>query len=359
MQLRHLGRGFVRCGARVSFIVEDVGQKDVEVVDGMDVMRCPFRYFGKSRRYFLSDTLRLVSLVHRLAPDVLLFKTPRSLALSLSAARLGLKTKVVRIMASDSDCDLRFLPLPNMLYLIGSRTIHGTVFQSDAQAALAYRLLGLRGRMIPNIAHRMPDAAEAALQPTHDSSARDIDCLWVGTCNANKCPLDFLGVARALPAARCTMIMAPDSDTNLQQEVASQAVSLANLEYRGFVPYDEVGGFYRRARLVVHTSLREGFPNVFLQAWESGTPVVSTHVDPDHVITRYGLGRVSGCIEKSIDDIRDLLADAGRRAAMGDACRDYLLRTHAPDVVIGKYLEYFRDLGGCEACTVLERAGEV
>jgi len=358
MQLRHIGRGFARRGAHVSFVVEDVGQKDVEVVDGMDVLRCPFRYFGQSWRFFPSDTVRLVSLVHRLSPDMLLFKTPRTLALSLSFAQIGLNTKVIRIMASDSDCDLRFLPLPNMLYLMGSRMIHGTVFQSEAQAALAYRSLRLRGRVIPNIAHGMPTPAGTDSGPSDDASRRDIDCLWVGTCNANKCPLDFLEVVRALPGARFTMIMAPGSDASLQQAITSQAASLVNLDYRGFIPYDRIGEFYRRARLVVHTSLREGFPNVFLQAWECGTPVVSTHVDPDHVITRHGLGRVSGRVIKVIDDVRELLADENQRAAISEACRHYLLSTHSPDAVIDQYLDYFRELGGGAKAAGLEKAGD-
>jgi hypothetical protein len=345
MQLNHLGKGLVQRGARVSFIVEDVGQRDVELVDGMEVVRCPFRYYGQSWRHYATDTCRLIALVRRLTPDVLLFKTPRTLALSLSTVRVCLATKVVRLMASDSDCDLQFWPPPNMLYLLGSQMVHGTVFQSDSQAALARRSLGLQGRVIPNIAHGMPLPAGSDHSLALQAHRRDIDCLWVGTCNANKAPLDFLEVVRACPEARCEMIMAPGSDKALQREVSSQASSLGNLDYRGFVPYRDIGGFYRRSRLVVHTSHREGFPNVFLQAWECGSPVVSIRVDPDGVITRHGLGRVSGSVAGAVADVRELLADESRRAAIGDACLEYLIRTHSPDAVIDQYLDYFKELG--------------
>jgi hypothetical protein len=345
MQLSHLGQGLVRRGARVSLIVEDVGQRDVEHVDGMELLRCPFRYYGASWRYFANDTAILFSLIRRLRPDVLLFKTPRTMALSLSAARVGLSTKVVRIMASDSDCDLQFWPLPNTLYLLGSQMTHGTVFQSDSQAALARRSLGLRGRVIPNIAHGMPTPADNDPSCAIDSSRRDIDCLWVGTCTANKAPLDYLEVVRACPDLRFAMIMAPSSDDALQREVSSQAAILDNLDYRGFIPYRNIGDFYRRSRLVVHTSHIEGFPNVFLQAWQCGSPVVSIRVDPDGVIARHGLGRVSGSVPGVIADVRALLADESRRAAIGDVCREYLIRTHSPDAVIDQYLDYFEELG--------------
>lgn len=141
------------------------------------------------------------------------------------------------------------------------------------------------------------------------------------------------------------MIMAPSSDEALQREVSSQAAILGNLDYRGFIPYRNIGDFYRRSRLVVHTSHIEGFPNVFLQAWQCGSPVVSIRVDPDGVIARHGLGRVSGSVPGVIADVRALLADESRRAAIGDVCRENLIRTHSPDAVIDQYLDYFEELG--------------
>ena len=57
-----------------------------------------------------------------------------------------------------------------------------------------------------------------------------------------------------------------------------QAAELKNLDFRGFVRYEKTHELYWRSRLLIHTSLREGFPNVFLQAWECGTPVVSSCV---------------------------------------------------------------------------------
>jgi len=345
MQLRHLGRGFVQRGADVTFIVGEVGQRAVEHVDGMKVLRCPFRYYGSSWRHFVSDTRHLVSLVRGLSPDVILFKTPRTLAFSLSLVKAGGATKVVRIMAHDSDCDRQFVPVTNVLYLLGARRMDGTVFQSYAQALLAQRRFGIRGRMIPNISHSGGFSHATIVADCDVGHERDIDCLWVGTCDANKLPLEFLKVVRAFPERRFTMIMAPSSDRALWQTIASQAAELKNLDFRGFVRYEETQEFFRRSRLLVHTSLREGFPNVFLQAWECGTPVVSMHVDPDGVIARNELGRVSGSISGVIKDVGELLGDENRRSAFGEGCTAYLTRTHAPHVVVEQYVEYFRELG--------------
>jgi glycosyltransferase involved in cell wall biosynthesis len=344
MQLWHLARSFSQLGASVTFIVDDYGQQPVEIVDGVTLRRCPFRYFGRSLRYYPADTWRLITMVRSLKPDVVLLKTPRTLTLPVALATRGLETQVVRIMAHDSDCDRRFMPPANTLYLLGARLMHGTVFQSQSQARLAGRLLGLKGRVIPNIAHGVASLDGRHSIRTNTGHSKDIDCLWVGTCTRNKAPLDFLEIVRAIPAARCTMIMAPGQDTALQAEVTAQAAGLANLDYLGFVPYANTSDYFERAKILVHTSRREGFPNVFLQAWEHSTTVVSMHVDPDGVIARHGLGKVSGSIGQVIADVSTLHADDSTYSAMRNKCKEYLLATHSPKVIIAQYLDYFKDL---------------
>ena len=338
-QLVHLGRAFAGRGCRTTFVVGDYGQPRELQIDGMTVMRCAFRYFGKSWRYYPGDSLRLIRVIHDLSPDVILLKTPRALTLGLAAATWGTATRVVRIMASDTDCDRAFLPLTNLVYLAGARLTHGTVFQSERQAVLARRNLGLVGRVIPNIAHGLPAAHSSA------SAAKDIDCLWVGTCTANKDPLAFLDFVARAPECRCAMAMAPGRDPALQALVEQRARGLPHLSYLGFVPYRETEALFRRARLVVCTSHSEGFPNVFLQAWEHEAPVVSVHVDPDDVIETKRLGRVTKDAAALANAVRAVLADEPARRGMGAASRKHVLETHSPAVVVSRYLEYFTDLG--------------
>ena len=47
------------------------------------------------------------------------------------------------------------------------------------------------------------------------------------------------------------------------------------MTFHGAVPYRDAGALYSRARVLVNTSDVEGFPNTYLQAWASGTPVVA------------------------------------------------------------------------------------
>lgn len=338
-QLVHLGRTFAARGCSTTFVVGDFGQPAELRFDDLTVVRCPFRYYGTSWMHYPGDSMRLIRLIRCLRPDVILLKTPRSLTLALAVATWGGASRLVRVMASDTDCSCSLWPLPNIAYVLGARLTHGTVFQSERQASLARRNLGLRGRVIPNIAHGAEKSPPVALV------GKDIDCLWVGTCTENKDPLAFLDLVQALPEYGFAMAMAPGRDSGLQQRVLQLASTLPNLSYLGFVPYQETEALFRRARAVVCTSHSEGFPNVFLQAWENGAAVISVHIDPDDVIVKKGLGCVTGSVATLADVVRGLLADESGREAMAEAGRRHVLETHAPSAIVDQYMDYFEALG--------------
>ena len=88
--------------------------------------------------------------------------------------------------------------------------------------------------------------------------------------------------------------------------------ALPNVEYRGQVSPGEASRVIANAALLLSTADGEGFPNTFLQAWAAGTPVVSLVVDPDHIVKRYRLGKISLTVEQAICDIRMLLDSAAR-----------------------------------------------
>jgi len=50
-------------------------------------------------------------------------------------------------------------------------------------------------------------------------------------------------------------------------------------------------------------------PNVFIEAWLTGVPVISLKVDPDGMIHSYPLGRFSQSMDQVLRDVKELVGD--------------------------------------------------
>src|SRR4029077_15894124 len=125
-----------------------------------------------------------------------------------------------------------------------------------------------------------------------------------------------------------------------------QAVDgVPNLKLVQSLPLDEATRLFRAAAVFINTSRAEGFPNTFLQAAASGTPIVSWAVDPDHVLGRYEMGFCAredwSRFEQSV---RLLSRDIALRAKMGRNGQRYVRERHAPAAIAQVYMEIFSAL---------------
>jgi glycosyltransferase involved in cell wall biosynthesis len=94
----------------------------------------------------------------------------------------------------------------------------------------------------------------------------------------------------------------------------------------------------------VCTSDYEGFPNIFLEAWSEGLPIVSTF-DPDGLIAERGLGAVADPhVDSLAARLAKLLESAERWRAASAAARRYYLENHTVDRVMARFEQGFLDV---------------
>ena len=157
--------------------------------------------------------------------------------------------------------------------------------QTTQQLELARQGLGAGARveLIPSFAQ--PSTAST---PAPEPEA----FLWAARLVEYKQPLRYVDLARALPEARFWMVAPWTSDTpeRLLEQLTDAARDTPNLELLPHQWRDKVLELIGRSAAVVVTSSHEGMPNVFLEAWARGVPVISLHFDPDRRITDDGLG---------------------------------------------------------------------
>ncbi|MFQ5644613.1 MAG: glycosyltransferase family 4 protein, partial [Thiogranum sp.] len=200
------------------------------------------------------------------------------------------------------------------------------LFMADAVVAQTEFQQGLFAR---NFSKSSTVIRNVVTLDTAPNVAKEDYVLWVGNSSYRKQPELLPELAKRLPDCKFKMIMSLIGERSTDDFIRDEASKLANLEYVGFVPFHEIGGYYRKAKLLVSTSLSEGFPNTFLQAWQSGTPVASLHVNPDSVLDTFDLGCLSGSMEALAADVGRLMRDENRLAEMGRNALAYVEDFHS------------------------------
>ena len=158
--------------------------------------------------------------------------------------------------------------------------------------------------------------------------------LWVGRGDTFSKRADLcLALARRCPAWPFVVVMNRHEEAAYAQLLSHVPPNVTLIERVSLAVSDQL---YQRARLVINTSMAEGFPNSFLQAGKYGVPVVSLHVDPDGLLNQVGGGVCVG---------GDLAAMAGTIERLMLAGDDYRRMASA----IAKYTAEFHGLPECAA----------
>jgi glycosyltransferase involved in cell wall biosynthesis len=327
---------------RVSMIVADHGQPDGATWQGVRT----FKAFAPGAglpviRFVHPRWTGLVAALSRANADVYYTSCAGGVVgqIAMFCARHG-KRFVFRA-ASDADCKPdaligmgRWYRRDKWLYEHGLRRAAGVLVQSAHQQELMRRNFGVDSEVAGMIVQPGTSALEFA--------GRDIDALWVGNLRRVKRPDVLLSVADSLP--QISFHMAGGTVAGVEhffEKVKAQAASRRNLTFHGAVPYRSVSALYARARVLMNTSDIEGFPNTYLQAWASGTPVVA-FFDPDGVIAREGLGVAVRTPEEMSEAVRRLTRDESGWQAAQQRCLAFIERHYSEDVVLQPYLETFR-----------------
>jgi glycosyltransferase involved in cell wall biosynthesis len=160
---------------------------------------------------------------------------------------------------------------------------------------------------------------------------------WVAMLRQHKRPDLLIEVARKAHALRFVVCGGPtnfDSPPGYGMRIVEGLRRLPNVEFLGQVAPEKAQQVIADAAVLLSTSDGEGFPNTFVQAWSSGTPVVTLKIDPDRIIEKLGLGMVSGSVEVALADINALMDSPTRREEIAFRARRYVSENHNEAAVV-------------------------
>src|SRR3569833_4221583 len=101
----------------------------------------------------------------------------------------------------------------------------------------------------------------------------------------------------------------PGGDPTWCAQLMHSIEATPNLEFLGHRSTAEVNQYLARASVFVNTSVHEGFPNTFVQAWLRDAVVVSLTVNPDGVLDRRAVGIHAQTEDGHGKAVRHLLTD--------------------------------------------------
>ena len=335
-----LARLFASNGYRVSMISFDYGQPDRTVVDGITVYKAFRESAGIPVVRFLHP--RLTTMWRTLGEvDADLYYQRSSAMWTGIIAEFCRRHGKRSIYAGASDRDFEIgqeqilHARDRWLYRRGLARVDRVVAQNPFQLASCRRNHRREALVIPSCYVPPVHAKQSTL--AHDR------VLWVGTIHGYKRPHWFLDIAERLPERRFVMIGGPSiGGERLKpgyfEEVRDRAAKLPNVEFTGFLPLHEVERWFDRARLLVLTSVYEGMPNVFLQAWARGVPTIST-VDVGAPVNTVFADAAQGAAR-----VETLLSDSALWSAMSNESLAYFERNHSAGEVLARYAELFAGL---------------
>lgn len=144
--------------------------------------------------------------------------------------------------------------------------------------------------------------------------------LFVGRLVEGKRPEDAIDAVSRLPEKLDAKLYVV-GDGPMHEDLAARGGDA--VEFLGHVPYDEMPAVYRAGDVLILTSRAEGLPRTVLEAFASGVPVVSSHLEHTAPVVERGgetvpVGNVeglSGALNQVLNE-RDVLGQRGREAAV-------------------------------------------
>jgi Glycosyl transferases group 1 len=175
---------------------------------------------------------------------------------------------------------------------------------------------GIKSILFPNLI----DLAQLPVvsNPTHDNF------IFVGWLDNRKGVADLYNLIEKAPLAIFKIIGPPrDKAGHFYYE---KLKLFNNVSLLGELSHNETLKYIANAKAMINTSRMEGFPNIFIEAWAYGVPVLSLYVDPGSVIEKEDLGEVA-C--GKIDNLLEAMNNKIYSDEFAKGAKDYVENNHA------------------------------
>ncbi len=326
----------VKRGFSVRFVTLDYGQPDGVNISGITVYKAYEKEAGiRGLRFVYPRWTGLWKALALADADVYYHRGAECETGQVSMWCRLHHRKFIFAAASETDCHRALPRLPAMkdrfLYRVGIRQADAVIAQTSIQQELLLEDMGIRAFCVPNCG-RMSSATRSKVVPPRAGDWK-LSVLWVGRFAGVKRLEWLLDVANLCPKTEFTVIGDSNQASDYTRSLHERGNQMPNVRLLGRVPYQEMGRYYQDSQVLCCTSIHEGFPNTFLEAWDLGLPVISTF-DPDGVIASEGLGWIVQDVDGIVACLRAIITSPNLWKSASVAAKRHFAANHTPDVCL-------------------------
>ncbi len=319
---------------RISFIVADYGQKKIEELQNITVIKS---------LTFRENSLIAAGKIWRAmknADSQIYFQETSSWGTFLVSLFCKLKNKkFIYRTAHKNECDGTYIKeyrIQGKAFKWALRNADEVIVQNASDQNDIKKLMGIDTMVIPN-GHYLSDIKQI-----------DKDyILWVGRSAQFKRPYLFIDLAEEFPDEKFVMICQRATGDENYEQLVSKAKQTENLHFIRRVPFADIDDYFQSAKVFINTSEAEGFPNTFIQSCKAGTPILSLNVNPDGFLDEYNCGICANDDwQEFVKHLKTLLSEHDELRNLAQNARKYAEEKHDIEKIAEKYKTLFLILTG-------------
>jgi glycosyltransferase involved in cell wall biosynthesis len=163
--------------------------------------------------------------------------------------------------------------------------------------------------------------------------------IYVGSLTMVKGADKLYKVVSSIDKSNMVMIVGQPNDRS-SIPIFEQLKQLKNADVKGRMRQSETLQLMANAKALINTSEYEGFPNVFLEAWSVGVPVLSLKVNPGNVFDQYDLGV---CFNDNLIRMKEYINANEVTAVSREKMLSYVMDFHDFDTAAERFLKTLKN----------------
>jgi len=264
----------------------------------------------------------------KINPDIIIQRAISAITGLTAAYCMLFRKKFIYSIANKPDVDSSKKGLIYKIFRFGLKQADYVIAQNYEQMNL------LKTLKIKNPSHALVLKSGYPIRKNEREITDKSDILWVGRAVNWKRPELFLKLALIFKNHNFKMICTKYVDQEYWEDIKNLTENIPNLKFIEYVKFSEIDDYFKKAKVYINTSIYEGFPNTFLQAFKYETPVISLSVNPNNIFDEYIIGYYCNDNFNLLKEkLSELLQNSALQEMIGRNAYSYVRKFHDIEIV--------------------------